>query len=200
MSLGGEEMISKERNDERKKSIEDYGVVFVSGRIGADDARTICERIIQINVAGEVDFIQMIINSPGGACAAGFAVIDLMDWSRLPIYTTGLGMISSMALAIFMAGEKGHRVITPRTSILSHRFSAMSFGNHSELLAKRKEEDLLHRRLLDHYIRYTNLQSDEEVTEKLLRDVDTWLNAEEAVALGIADIIEGRNENRTAGE
>ena len=181
----------KEKENGQKKGLDDYGIIFISGLIEQANAQSVCEKIIQINVAEEADFIQMIINSPGGACSAGFAIIDLMEWSRLPIYTTGIGMIASMSLAIFMAGEKGHRVITPRTSILSHRFSAMSCGNHSELIAKRKEEDLMHRRLLRHYLEHTDLKTEEEVTGKLLRDVDTWLTTEEAVELGIADVIQG---------
>ncbi|MFH1566693.1 MAG: ATP-dependent Clp protease proteolytic subunit, partial [Gemmatimonadota bacterium] len=98
--------------------------------------------------------------------------------------------VGSMALAIFMAGEKGRRVVTPRTSILSHRFSALVWGNHSELLAHRKEEDLMHRRLLEHYLQHTHLRNEEEVTARLLRDVDTWLSPEEAVELGIADVVQ----------
>ena len=181
-------MIKKDAGE--KKGLEDYGIVFLSGPIEEGAARSVCEKIIEINVAEEADFIQMIINSPGGTCSAGFAIIDLMEWSRLPIYTTGIGMIASMSLAVFMAGEKGHRVITPRTSILSHRFSALSYGNHSELIAKRKEEDLMHERLLRHYLEHTNLKTEEEVTGKLLRDVDTWLTGVEAVEFGIADVIQ----------
>ena len=181
----------KEKENGHKKGLEDYGIIFVSGPIEQGNAQSVCEKIIQINVAEEADFIQMIINSPGGTCSSGFAIIDLMEWSRLPIYTTGIGMIASMSLGIFMAGERGHRVITPRTSILSHRFSAMSFGNHSELIAKRKEEDLMHGRLLRHYVEHTNLKTEAEVTASLLRDVDTWLTSEEAVKWGIADVIQG---------
>ena len=184
----------KEKENGHKKGLEDYGIIFIAGPIEQGNAQSVCEKIIGINVAEEADFIQMIINSPGGACSAGFAIIDLMEWSRLPIYTTGIGMIASMSLGIFMAGEKGHRVITPRTSILSHRFSAMSCGNHSELIAKRKEEDLMHQRLLTHYVEHTSLKTEDEVTSKLLRDVDTWLTSEEAVQWGIADLVEGNGD------
>lgn len=182
----------KKKDAGEQKSLEDYGIIFVSGAIDGGTAQAVCEKIIGINVAEEADFIQLLINSPGGACSAGFAIIDLMEWSRLPVYTTGVGMIASMALAVFMAGEKGHRVITPRTSILSHRFSAMSIGNHSELIAKRKEEDLMHRRLVRHYVEHTKLETAEQVTEHLLKDVDTWLDAEEAIEFGIADVIQTR--------
>ena len=75
----------------------------------------------------------------------------------------------------------------------------MSFGNHSELVARRKEEDLLHRRLVDHYLAFSNLASEEEVTQRLLRDVDTWLTPEEAVEVGIADKVQEDRPARRGG-
>ncbi len=63
-------------------------------------------------------------------------------------------------------------------------------GNHSELVARRKEEDLVHARIVEHYQRHTGIEDVEELQRTLLRDVDTWLTAEEAVKFGIADIVE----------
>lgn len=176
-------------NGNERNGLDEYGVIFLYGPIDGGTARSVCEDILRINAEGEAEFIQLIINSNGGETSAGFAILDMMDWSQLPVYTTGVGMVASMGLVLFMAGERGHRVLTPRTSVLSHRYSAFSFGNHAELVARRKEEDFLHTRLIDHYVRFTNLRDGEEVTARLLRDVDTWLTPEEAVALGIADAI-----------
>ena len=191
--------MSKNNNKPERKGLDEYGIIFISGMIDDNVAQNICQDIIRINEDRDADFIQFIINSSGGICSAGFAIIDLMDWSYLPVYTTGIGMIASMALAVFMAGEKRHRVLTPRTSILSHRFSSFSFGNHSELIAKRKEEDLMHKRLLDHYIRHTSLKTEKEVTNELLKDVDTWLTPQEAIDLGIADIIQFDRRKKQTG-
>lgn len=185
--------MSSGKNDERK-SIEAYGIIFVSGEIDTGAAEKICQEIIRINLERPSDHIQMLINSAGGQISAGFAIIDMMEWSSLPVYTTGIGLIASMALAVFMAGKKGRRVLTPHTSILSHRFFGMSMGSHSELLARRKEEDFLHQRLIDHYINNTNLTTCEEVEHLLLKDVDTWLTPDEAVSFGIADIIHRNNK------
>lgn len=184
---------------ETKKSLSDYGIIFVSGAIDAAGADQVCQSIIRINVEEEAEFIQMIINSPGGDCASGFAVIDMMAWSRLPIYTTGVGMVASMALCVFMAGEKGRRVLTPRTSVLSHRFSAFSWGNHSELIARRKEEDFMHHRLVEHYTAHSALDTEEKVQQQLLRDVDTWLTPTEAVKLGLADVVQQDRRTKRLG-
>jgi len=182
--------MEKENGKQRGKTLSDYGIIFVSGSIDEATSRDVCREIIEFNLRQNVDHIQMIINSAGGAMNAGFAIIDMMEWSALPIYTIGIGIIASMGLMIFMCGARGRRVITPRTSILSHRFSWVNLGHHSQLVAARKEEDLAHDRIVAHYQRYTSLKGRRELEETLLRDVDTWLTPKEALKYGIADIIE----------
>ena len=178
----------REKGGER--GLGEFGIIYVSGAIDGGAAESVCKEIIEYNIKAEVNQIQMVINSPGGSCPAGFSIIDIMEWSRIPIYTTGIGMIASMALLVFMTGDKGRRVITPRTSILSHRFSAFSAGSHSQLIAGRKEEDLEHERILQHYLAYSNIKDKAELEKYLLRDVDTWLTPDEAIQHGIADRVE----------
>ena len=174
----------------KEQGLKDFGIIYISGAIDGATAESVCKEIIEYNIRSEVNQIQMVINSPGGSCPSGFSIIDIMEWSRIPVYTTGIGMIASMALLVFMTGEKGRRVITPRTSILSHRFSAFSVGNHSQLIAGRKAADLEHERILHHYLGYSNIKEKAELEKYLLRDVDTWLTPEEAIQHGIADRVE----------
>jgi len=192
-------MAENEKQEKGKdQGLQDFGIIYVSGAIDGGTAESVCKGIIEYNIKAEVNQIQMVINSPGGSCSAGFSIIDIMEWSRIPIYTTGIGMIASMALLVFMTGEKGRRVITPRTAILSHRFSAFSAGNHSQLIAGRKEEDLEHERILQHYLAYSNIKDKAELEKYLLRDVDTWLTPEEAIQHGIVDRIEPARKRVTA--
>ncbi len=181
---------SEKREKGKEQGLKDFGIIYISGAIDGGMAESVCKEIIEYNIKAEVNQIQMVINSPGGSCPAGFSIIDIMEWSRIPIYTTGIGMIASMALLVFMTGEKGRRVITPRTSILSHRFSAFSVGSHSQLIAGRKAEDMEHERILQHYLAYSNIKDKAELEKYLLRDVDTWLTPEEAIQHGIADRVE----------
>ena len=139
-------------NGKKERELKDYGIIYLSGSIEDGTSENVCKEIIECNIAGKIDHIQIIINSSGGSCSAGFAIIDMIEWSRLPIYTTGIGMLASMALLIFMTGSKGRRVITPRTSMLSHRFLGLDIGNYSQLLAGRKEFDLEHERFVNHYL------------------------------------------------
>jgi len=182
---------------QKEHGIEDYGIIYISGAIDGGAAESVCKQIIEYNIKGEVNQIQMVINSPGGSCPAGFSVIDIMEWSRIPIYTTGLGVVASMGLLILMTGDRGHRVITPRTSLLSHRFSAFNFGSHSQLIAGRKEEDLEHERIITHYLTYSSIRDRSELESYLLRDVDTWLTPDEAIRYGLADVIEPIRRRRS---
>lgn len=180
----------KEEKAQKERGLSDYGIIYLSGSIDEGKAEGVCKEIIEQNIKGEVSQIQMVINSPGGSCPAGFSIIDIMEWSRIPIYTTGIGMVASMGLLIFMTGERGHRVITRRTSMLSHRYSSLTWGNHSQLLAGRKEQDLEHDRIISHYLNYSGIKDREELERLLLRDVDTWLTPDEAVQYGLADVVE----------
>jgi ATP-dependent Clp protease protease subunit len=185
------------KGDGKDQELRDHGIIFLAGEIDDASAERVCKEIIEFNLNGRVDQIQLIVNSAGGSASAGFAIVDLIEWSRLPVYTTGIGMIGSMGLLIFMAGAKGRRVVTPRTSILSHRFSAMAGGSHSQLIACRKEQDLMHERIVDHYLRHSCIATREELEATVLRDVDSWLSVDEAVSYGLVDVVE-RLENRHA--
>ena len=128
------------------------------------------------------------ICSPGGDLNACFALVDIMKGSKIPIRTIGMGMIASCGLLMFISGEKGRRVLTPNTSILSHQFSWGSFGKEHELFAAVKEFDLTTRRMIDHYKKCTGL-SEEDIRKYLLPPHDVWLSAKEAKELRLCDSI-----------
>ena len=128
------------------------------------------------------------ICSPGGDLNACFALVDIMKGSKIPIRTIGMGMIASCGLVIFISGEKGRRILTPNTSILSHQYSWGSFGKEHELFAAVKEFDLTTRRMIDHYKKCTGL-SEEDIRKYLLPPQDVWLSAKEAKKLGLCDLI-----------
>jgi len=130
------------------------------------------------------DPIELIINSIGGSPSAAFALIDIIDSLKSKVNTVGLGDICSAGLMIFMAGN--NRITTKNTCILSHRYAwGRAMIKHAELLARRKEEDLTHLRIINHYKKVTGL-SKEKLEEYLLKESDTFLTAEEALKYNIA--------------
>lgn len=132
--------------------------------------------------------LNLIINSPGGCVNSAMALIDVMKGSVIPVHTLGIGQISSCGLLTFIAGTKGHRVITPMTSILSHQYSWGSVGKEHELLSRVKEFELTSQRIISLYKHCTGL-SETKIREILLPAQDVWLSADEAVEHGLADSI-----------
>lgn len=132
------------------------------------------------------DMLNLIICSPGGDLNAAFALIDTMRGSAIPVRTIGLGQIASAGLMIFIAGEKGNRILTPNTSILSHQYSWGAFGKEHELFATVKEFDLTTKKMVSHYKKCTGLQ-EKKIREILLPPQDIWLSPSEAKDLGICD-------------
>ena len=130
------------------------------------------------------------ICSPGGDLNACFALVDIMKGSKIPIRTIGMGMIASCGLLMFISGEKGRRILTPNTSILSHQYSWGAFGKEHELFAQVKEYDLTTQRMITHYKKCTGL-SEKDIRQYLLPPHDVWLSAKEAKKLGLCDEIKG---------
>jgi ATP-dependent Clp protease protease subunit len=159
------------------------------GQIKARDwqIKTAVEWIFEANFTEErPEMLNLVITSPGGDLNAAFALIDVMRGSAIPIRTIGLGQIASAGLMIFIAGDKGMRILTPNTSILSHQYSWGAIGKEHELFATVKEFDLTTKKMIQHYKKSTGL-SEAKIREILLPPQDVWLSPQEAKKLGLCD-------------
>jgi len=167
--------------------VRDNGIYLLMEDITVKSCKEVIHWILEENLKEKKKpFLQLMITSPGGDVSACFALVDAMKGSKIPIRTIGLGLIASCGLLLFIAGEKGHRTLTPNTSILSHQWSWGSSGKEHELFATVREFELTSKRLMEHYRKCTGL------TEKTIRDVllppqDVWLDSKEAVRYKLCD-------------
>jgi ATP-dependent Clp protease protease subunit len=183
-------MSDKEDKITNIPSIEDHHYLLFNKDFDPSSCGDAMEFIIARNLMRKdrPKHIKMIINSPGGEVGSAFALIDTMKGSSIPIHTYGLGEIASCGLMTFIAGEKGRRYVTRNTAILSHQYSWGSYGKEHELMARVKEFNNTHARIVEHYKRCTGL-SETQIKKYLLPAEDVWLTAKEAVKYGIADEI-----------
>ena len=189
-------MSTKENKKEEEKfkttqtpSVEECGIYLFMDEITDITCKDVITFIISKNLVKPYPkYLQLVINSGGGDLNSAFAVIDTMKGSAIPIYTVGLGLVASAAFAIFIAGEKGKRVLTPNTSILSHQYSWGIYGKEHELLATTKEYELTTQRMINHYKKCTGL-TEKKIREHLLPPQDVWLSATQAKKLGICDSV-----------
>lgn len=159
------------------------------GEINQESVECAIRFILAHNCAAKkVKFITLIINSAGGDLNDAFALIDIINYSKVPVHTLGLGQISSSGLMIFMSGAPGHRQLTMNTSIMSHQYSGTFEGKIHELLSAQEDFKLTTHRMVSHYVKHSKL-SLEQIHEHLLPASDVFLTASQAVQMGIADRI-----------
>lgn len=171
-------------------ALSSNGILALFDTIDNVTSQRVVEFILAHNLASKpLSNLTLILNSTGGSLTDGFAIIDTIAHSSIPIHTLGLGQISSSALMIFMAGAKGHRTITPNTVIMSHQWSGEVSGKMHELVSVQRDFELTNHRVRRHYIRYSDLD-EQQVDKLLLPQHDVYLTAEQAVEYGLADRIQ----------
>ena len=176
--------------DNASQALNDHGIMVLMDEINHETVKPVIEWILHENHVRKKKHKELLlmICSDGGSIAEAFALIDVMRSSRIPVKTVGLGSIASCGLLIFKAGATGRRVLTPNTSILSHKFSWSNEGKAHELFATMREFELTQQRMLAHYQLCTGL-SEDEIRKNLLPPHDIWLSAPEAMALNVCDHI-----------
>lgn len=168
-------------------SLEALGVHQFFGEVDTDKAQVACEFILKSNILfRDRSVLTIVLNTVGGECAEGFAVIDVMQTSRIPVATVAIGNIMSMGVLLLSAGAKGHRLITKNTEVMAHQFAGYFHGKQHELIATQTAYQLLEQKFFQHFLHNSKM------TERQIRDVlfspsDRYLTPEECVKYGLAD-------------
>lgn len=136
------------------------------------------------------DVINLMLTSGGGDMNAALALMDIIEGSTIPVRTIAIGECASAALCLLMCGHQ--RVVTPRTSILSHQFSSGLDGNYANMEATFQEFKSYMKKMEDIYIEYTGLPRS-TVKRKLLNSLDVYLTPQEALKYNIIDLVEKLN-------
>ena len=182
--------MAKKEQQQQIQNIEANGVYLLMDQITSASCKEAIKWVMNHNLADNpLPQLTLVINSPGGDVHSAFALIDVMKSSSIPIKTVGLGLIASCGFLIFIAGQKGQRILTPNTSILSHQYSWGSRGKEHELYARVREFELSTERMIKHYKKCLGM-TEAKIKEVLLPPQDVWLSAEEAKKLKICDKIE----------
>ena len=171
-----------------KFTLDDNGVYQMFEDFNPEMAKNAVKWILEENFRKDrKDKLTLIVNSPGGRMSAMWSIVDIMEGSKVPVHTLGLGEICSCGFMTFIAGHQGGRVLTPNTSVMCHQYSWGDYGKHHELIATRKEQDLTFERMLAHIMKHTNLKTEKDVRKHLLPEKDIWLSHDECIELGVCD-------------
>lgn len=146
------------------------------------DSILVAERTVRKD--GGKSPIQLHINSGGGNVLDALAIVDHMQCLVSPVHTYAEGVVASAATMIYIASEK--RYAYPSTFFLMHPVEMWFTGTHLQLDDLVEFKNKLLDRVVKIYVRHT-FMSEGAIKDRFKRD--SWLDVDEAVALGMVDMV-----------
>lgn len=169
-------------------SLEALYTHMLFGPIDTVSSYAACNFILKSNLLYPDNNLNLILNTTGGECGEGFAIIDMMMASRLPVHTVGVGSIMSMGVLLLSAGHKGHRKLTKNSEVMAHQFAASFYGKQHELVATSRALKLLETRFKRHFQKHTTM-TDSQIKDILFSPSDRYLTPSECKKYGICDMV-----------
>lgn len=169
----------------QKKFLEQRKI-FLWGAVTDESAKDLTEKLLYLEAVDPGKEIIFYINSPGGSVTAGMAVYDTMKLITSPITVVVTGMAASMGSILLCGAPKGRRLLYPHSRVLIHQplISGRMVGPATDINIQAKEMEKL-RKELNQILADSSGQPIERIDQDT--DRDFYLNAQEAIAYGLAD-------------
>ncbi len=167
-----------EAKGENEYKLTVYG--SIGGWFSENNAEAVRRKIQDV----KAEKIHVHINSGGGSAFDGVAICNMLKQHDAEVIVHIDGWAASAASVIAMSGDK---IIMPsNTMMMIHQASTFEYGNADVFEKTARDLRKIDSALAASY-KKRFVGTDEEL-KQLLKD-ETWLTAEEAVALGLADEI-----------
>lgn len=177
-------------------------VIMLDTEVNQNVASLIVAQMLFLESENPDKDISLYINSPGGSVTAGLAIYDTMQFIKCDVQTIVIGQAASMGSFLAQAGAPGKRFVLPESRTMIHRVSSGTPGTsgsvHVQELefedARRafEESKRINQRLTELYVRHNTAGKTYDEFYNLMK-FDTFLSAQDAVNMGLADkIVEKR--------
>jgi len=141
-------------------------------------------------IVEKIEPIEMVISTYGGSALDMFGICDMMRvvQEECPIITTGIGKVMSAGVLILASGTKGARRIGRNTRVMIHSVIGGTHGAMHNLENEMEEIRWIQEKYIETLVAETDMTK--RMVKKLLdKKVNIYLDAQQAVDFGIADII-----------
>ena len=134
--------------------------------------------------------VDFYVSTYGGNADDMFALYDVMRQIRVEteIHTIGLGKVMSAGVLLLAGGTKGKRKIGKNCRVMIHSVIAGNHGNVHNLVNEMEAIQDLQEMYVNSLVEETKMTKS-QMKKMLERKVNVYLSAEEAIELGIADLI-----------
>jgi ATP-dependent Clp protease protease subunit len=162
--------------------------IFLWGAVTDESAKDLTEKLLYLEAVAPGKEINFYMNTPGGSITAGMAVYDTIKLITSPVNVIVTGMAASMGSILLSSAQKGRRYLYPHARVLIHQplISGRMVGPASDINIQAKEMEKL-RAELNQILATASGQPIDKVNRD--SDRDFYLNAQEAIAYGLADKI-----------
>ena len=137
--------------------------------------------------------IYLHITSIGGDLFAGFRAVDVIQNSKIPIYTVIEGYAISAASLMYLAGKR--KFMSKNSFLLIHQLSNYHGTGNAETFEKSKDEftnnQLLMNQLYDFYVVSSNTRLTKKKVEEILKH-DLYWNYDTCYKYGLVDELFGQ--------
>jgi ATP-dependent Clp protease protease subunit len=163
-------------------------VIFLTGQVEDYMANLVVAQLLFLESQDSEKDISLYINSPGGSVTAGLAIFDTMNYIKCDVSTICVGMAASMGSILLSAPKKGNRFLYPSSRVMIHQPLIMGriVAPAVDIHIQAQEMERL-RSELNGILAAASGQPLAKVEKDT--DRDFYMNAEEAIAYGLADAI-----------
>lgn len=171
-----------------EKQFFEKRALYLWGVVDDKSAKDVVSKLLLLEADKPGTEIKFYINSPGGMVTSGMVIYDTIKMISSPVSTICMGLAASMGSILLSVGTKGNRYIFPHGEVMIHQPSLGGYyqGTSADLeiqaLQTQKTKELGARILAENC---------GKSFEQIMKDFDRdyWMDANEAVAYGIVDVI-----------
>jgi len=176
-------------NFEIKNKSPNVGEIYIYGEITdekwSDEHTTPKEILEKINTIKDVRDVYLYINSPGGSVYSGITIYNLLGRLNGKLTVIVDGIAASAASVVAMAGKRV--LMSTGSMMMIHEARSVVAGSSGDMRCAADVLDLCNSTMSDIYVKRTMLEKS-KILE--LMKLETWFDAESAVANKFADAIE----------
>jgi ATP-dependent Clp protease protease subunit len=149
-------------------------------------AKDVVAKLLLLDADKPGEEIKLYINSPGGVVTSGMVMYDTMQMIKSPVSTICMGLAASMGSILLSGGTKGKRYIFPHGEVMIHQ---PSIGGYIQGVSTDLEIQAVQTKKVKEISANILAKNCGKSFEQIMKDFDRdhWMNAEEAIAYGIAD-------------
>ncbi len=190
----------EEEKEERPKSDSEIGMfnkklekyffekrsVYLWGVVDDKSAKDIVSKLLLLDADKPGEEIKFYINSPGGVVTSGMVIYDTMQLIKSPVSTICMGLAASMGSILLSGGRKGYRFIFPHGEVMIHQ---PSLGGYIQGVSADLEIQAEQTKRVKEIGATILAKNCGKTVEQIMKDFDRdyWMDAEGAIAYGIAD-------------